>query len=380
MSRRPVSCLVLLLLLLLLLAAGAARAEAPRILALMQDELRVYVQRGAALEELGAQDLRPHLARKDYGKHCGLITTPRSIVVAATGALVVLDRSFRNPRVWRPKAGRGIGAAAALGEHLLVAVNGELWVLDPRLRPVGKVKLPTGSFPKDAHDILVEGKRAYLLDNIMLPRFVFIVDLSTVRSPRVVGKLKVEGIYLHLKAQWLAPGADRWVVIQGTAGRGGSTETALFLPRRPPLRVLGRQDLWQRIYRQPATGQKNDLEILAVTRGRPVHAVVRRGEATSLARLSTSRTRVDAQGLVRLDELALQLASEKIRRFVKRSRRDARWRLARRGKHVVVGGDGALFLLQLEGGEARVVASFSTLASFERGSFSLSPFLALELL
>lgn len=360
--------------------AGLTRSVSPRILALARDELQVYEQKGDKLVELGAQDLRPYLARTDYGRNCGLITTPTSIIVVAPGALVLFDRSFLNPQVWRPDEGQEIGAAAAFGEHLLVAVNGELWVLDDRLERVGKVKLPTGSRPKDAHDILVDGKRAYLLDNISFPIFVFIVDLSTVNAPKVVGQLQMEDVYPHLKAQWLSSRADRWVIIQSAGGRGGSRETALFLSRRPPLRVLAGQVISRRVWpdmrrfraspprakAKPAS-EKNNLEIHAVTRGSPVYAVVGQGESTSLARLTTSRTRIGARRLARLDETALRLAPKRAQRLVKQAG-GGQWRVARRGKFLAVNGHAALFLVRLVGDKARMVTRSSLLAKSDSGT------------
>jgi hypothetical protein len=56
------------------------------------------------------------------------------------------------------------------------------------------------------------------------------------------------------------------------------------------------------------------------------------------------------------------------------------WRLCRSGEHVAVSGMAAVFLVRLKRGKARIVASFSTLAGFKTGSYSLAPFLGLQLL
>lgn len=379
-----------------------ARAAPPRVLALVKGELKLYKPQGKQLVELGAQDLRPYLGDKDYGEHTALLTTPDAVIVVAQGALVMFDRAFRNPRVWRPKEGRGIAAAATYEQQLLVAVNGELQVLDRELKAVGKVKLPTGlPFPKDAHDILVHQQRAYLLDNIVIPRWIFVVDLTQVSAPKVAGTLKVSGVYQHLSAQWIAPKVGRWVVAQNSGGRGGASQTLLFMPLDPPLRVLKEQTTLlhsikfssrlaaskrrgysSRSGRLPPTPPpprpRADLRILSVSPGPGGLAVIQRGGATKLARLRTTKTRVSARGLVRLDEEALRLLSPRMQRSVASSRQP--WRLCRSGEHVAVSGMAAVFLVRLKRGKARIVASFSTLAGFKTGSYSLAPFLGLQLL
>lgn len=92
----------------------------------------------------------------------------------------------------------------------------------------GRLDLECGA-KKDAHDVLVRGSRAYLLDNYELPALVFVVDVAEPAQMRVIARTDLSGIGAHLSAQWLDPAADRWWVVRSTSHRSGSSKAAIAL-------------------------------------------------------------------------------------------------------------------------------------------------------
>lgn len=85
---------------------------------------------------------------------------------------------------------------------------------DRELKELSRVELDCGSVKKDAHDVLIHGGTALLLDKIMAPIFLFRVDVQDPKNLTVRQRIESFGINAHLKLQWVVPEKEAWFVVE----------------------------------------------------------------------------------------------------------------------------------------------------------------------
>lgn len=123
-----------------------------------------------------------------------------------------------------------IGALAVSDNTIFVAYNGSLFAFDKNLKELSSIYLNVtirGEI-KNAHNIIIYEKRAYLLDNIVFPIYVFIIDIKDVDNLQINKTIEVWGMNQHLNDHWLNPELNQWLIVQSWGGRGGSGQGVLI--------------------------------------------------------------------------------------------------------------------------------------------------------
>ena len=139
-----------------------------------------------------------------------------------------------------PGASRSIAALTSAGEVLWLSACGQLIAATPDLSRLGNLPMLVPSrgaaaqrdeqVAKNADDIIIAGDRAYLLDDVMAPLFIFEVDVSQPAQPTVIERVEGRGINAHLTLQWVDTAAGYWTVSQWEEMRSGSFQTLITIP------------------------------------------------------------------------------------------------------------------------------------------------------
>ncbi len=180
---------------------------------------------------------------------------------------------------------------------VVVAEAGCLAVKDEAGVEVGRVDLQCGD-GKDAHDVIVEGDVAYLLDDIYQPIFVFTVDVSRPTAPRVIGRADLSAVNAHLKAHWRDAAARRWHVVSESTTMGGSDQFVATFTDDALADAPRRTTQFQSSYGGPGEG----VWMSAFGGGARPYAIARDGDALHVFR-------ADASG-ARFEQLAGELPSQ----------------------------------------------------------------------
>lgn len=95
---------------------------------------------------------------------------------------------------------------------------------------LGEVSLPNELAGKHMEDMLVHDGVAYIVDNVIMPMFLFRVDVSDPVAPSYLEVLQMWGTNQSLHQQWLTPDANRWQFLQTTGHRGGGEQRVIVTP------------------------------------------------------------------------------------------------------------------------------------------------------
>lgn len=112
-----------------------------------------------------------------------------------------------------------IGSLTADGDAVYLSADGFFICLDEKLDETGKVDL---GIAKNAHDMMTHEKTAYLLDNLLIPMYIFKIDITKTAAPVIIDKYLIEGIYSHLFAHCLTADAKGWIIFQSYGHQLGS--------------------------------------------------------------------------------------------------------------------------------------------------------------
>lgn len=237
--------------------------------------------------------------------HVATLNNGKNIFAANEQSLWLLNQKLKPQKT---KLFKSIGALATTPTHLLVAADGKLLVFTKDLKQVGVVDLKITSWetqkPKDAHDILVQGNDVYLLDNIVTPIYILHVNIQNIRKPVIKSSVVVNGIYLHLDAQWLDLKQGNWFVLQsGRSGYSGSYQGIAQYSLANP------SDETKRSYYPLMEGfkdkEKSVRQLFAVTSGTPTWAVFKEGSEAYLANIAILKKNVEFTNKVPLPSLYL---------------------------------------------------------------------------
>lgn len=192
----------------------------------------------------------------------------KHVFVRSEKSITRFDEDLKNPVYAEFKS---LGSLRAHGKLVYISAEGKFKVLGADLKEIGSVDLDTGlpNFGKNAHDILIHDNTAFLLDNIMVPIFLFRVDVSDSRKPVVMGRIDCPGVNTHLTGQWLDPERDRWFVLRDSGTLAGiSQEINSYSMKK------GDAVDKSSVYDKPSGGKESGRRIMDVTRLTPAWAVV----------------------------------------------------------------------------------------------------------
>ena len=127
-----------------------------------------------------------------------------------------------------------VAAIASDGKNIFLCDEGQLVALNKDLKILDKVDLELEGRgwrkKKNAHDILIYGSVAYLLDNVVEPTYILRVDLSNPSCLKILSTFEITGVNHHLRGQWLNPDLNQWCILQYYGTQAGSGENILILP------------------------------------------------------------------------------------------------------------------------------------------------------
>jgi hypothetical protein len=104
-----------------------------------------------------------------------------------------------------------IGSITADNDAIYISADGLFICLDEKLNEIGKTDL---GIAKNAHDMMIHEKNAYLLDNLLIPMYIFKIDITRAAAPIITEKYLMEGVYSHLFAHCLTDDAKGWIIFQ----------------------------------------------------------------------------------------------------------------------------------------------------------------------
>lgn len=108
-------------------------------------------------------------------------------------------------------------------------VNEGLMLLDTNKKMPDAI-LQVEGFVKPAHDIIIRDNYAYLLDNIVMPLYIHIIDISDPRNP-IKHTKEFEGVNSHLAAQDVVEG--KWYVLEVMTVMNGHFEFVNVYDSKP---------------------------------------------------------------------------------------------------------------------------------------------------
>lgn len=141
--------------------------------------------------------------------------------------LAVLDGEME-PRETRELSGHH--TLATDGDILFTAYEDGFLSFDADLDQLGETSLPEDLAGKHMEDVLIHDGVAYVVDNVVVPMYLFRLDVSDPTAPSYLEVLETVGIGQSLHQQWLEPDANRWCFLQTTRHRGGGEQNVIVTP------------------------------------------------------------------------------------------------------------------------------------------------------
>jgi hypothetical protein len=196
-----------------------------------------------------------------------------------------------------------LGAIGTDGEHLLLAAEGSLILLDRHLKILDRVQLITQNWfdleNKNAHDILVHQNQVYLMNNLIFSTYIFQFTIDSEKKFHINRNFEIQDAYPHLDRQWINPQLDQWVVIQSSFRPGDYRQKAHIFSLAPERERITSQNLYPRFVNTESEGFK----ILHTTKIEPVWAIVSQSAECYLVKINSHNHRI------RFDEkLQLEIA------------------------------------------------------------------------
>ncbi|MEM4702933.1 MAG: hypothetical protein QXP53_00375 [Candidatus Pacearchaeota archaeon] len=188
-----------------------------------------------------------------------------------------------------------ISSLATDGKNIFVSANGSLIVFNKNLNQLSRVELKIYNTNKNAHDILIYDNNAYLLDNRLIPTYLFRVNIENPSNIKIKEQIEVQGINQHLVGQWLNPEFDQWCVIQSEGTTIGSYQNVHIYPikeGKTPRKVQHIYEHGRYILRNQLREGTENTEILAVTELPPIWAVVQKNNKYYLAKINSENDNI----------------------------------------------------------------------------------------
>lgn len=227
-----------------------------------------------------------------------------AIFVATKTEVIKFDKNLQR---LSSRSLKDIEKLATDSKNVFLCAENSFICLDNNLNELSRVELICGGYKKNAHSIVIYNQAAYLLDNLMFPRFILKIDISDVYKMRITRQIEITGINQHLNAQWLNPQLDQWIVVQIWGHKIGAGENlviySLTADKEEPLAV-------QQIFNASRLPQEKQegFRIMAVTPVPPLWAIIKDAqENPSLARLDSDAEKIEFIKIMDLNSTKKQL-------------------------------------------------------------------------
>lgn len=201
-----------------------------------------------------------------------------------------------------------IYAASERGFYVLGPLFGEVDV--PTLAVAGDAPLPPPLQEKEMDGLLVHDDIAYIVDDVLFPRYLLRVDVTDPFDPTYLEVVEIGGVNQTLTHQWLEPERNRWRLVQSTSTMAGDAQHVLttpmtgadsagqprFLESVPDgIDVRSQNDIVSEpIYRQPRDdGASEGVRLHDITATPPIYASVTADDGHYLSRVETDPPAAD---------------------------------------------------------------------------------------
>lgn len=153
------------------------------------------------------------------------------------GYVVAISDDDDATRLQRLDAEMAPGATRDLqGSHAIATDAGTVYTahdtgfraFDTELDPLGAATLPEALSGKYMETVQIHDGVAYVVDDVVVPKYTFRVDVADPTSPAYLEVLETQGINQSLHQQWLVPEENRWCVLQWTSFMDGTAQ-AVFV-------------------------------------------------------------------------------------------------------------------------------------------------------
>ncbi len=107
-----------------------------------------------------------------------------------------------------------ISVIESSGQNIFLASTKEFIILNKDLEEVSRITLPIPE-EKVVENIIIYNNIAYLLDNAILPIYLFCIDIKNIKVPRVIRYITMLLKWGNAYNQWLNPELGQWLICYG---------------------------------------------------------------------------------------------------------------------------------------------------------------------
>jgi hypothetical protein len=158
-----------------------------------------------------------------------------NLVVAASQTITVIDN---NHRIFAERSFGSVGSIATDSDVIYAGVDGRFCCLSDGLEEIGSIALGLDEDyfrpEKNVDDILIHQNTAFLVDDVIMPLYIFKADISNKNEPVITDRVCLGGVNAHLAHQFINPVLRQWIVHEEYGHQGGSGEILHFLPLYSP--------------------------------------------------------------------------------------------------------------------------------------------------
>ena len=232
---------------------------------------------------------------RGFTKIIGIVSCDNYIFVSTEYEVLKINGKFEKIGT---KKFEKIGALATDNKSIFISAENSFIALDKNLRELNRVELG-----KNAHDILIYRDTAYLLDDMMIPFFLFRVNIENPKNIQIKQKIEFTDINAHLYTQWLNPGLDQWAVLYEYGHRGGYGQVILVYSINDGNEPLAGQKTFS--CRRIPEVKMEGLSIRGITNLPPIWAIVRDvKDKYYLAQISSENNKIAFLKLLELTDIA----------------------------------------------------------------------------
>jgi hypothetical protein len=116
------------------------------------------------------------------------------------------------------------------GGTVYTASRQGLTVYDDELSRLGRATLPEAYSDKHMETVAVFDGNAYVVDDVMVPVYLFRADVADATAPAYAEVVNVSGVNISLDQQWFVPAENRWNCLVSAVTRGGASQSVLSGP------------------------------------------------------------------------------------------------------------------------------------------------------
>ncbi len=112
-----------------------------------------------------------------------------------------------------------ISSMAVNDENVFIAVETDFIILNKELEEVSRLFLEI-RMDKEIDNIIIHDNKAYLMDNIRYPIYLFCVDVTNIKLPKIITTIFLLDVEIYPLNQWLNTEDEQWLLTYYSPKRG----------------------------------------------------------------------------------------------------------------------------------------------------------------